>query len=185
MHDKAVPTELPLNHTDFDRLFTSGQQDLRDIARRTLRPKERALLQTTALVNEAYLKLRQGQPRCDSVSHFFALAARAMRFACIDHVRRETRSKRGGDSSRVVLDLEQELGLEGRTLDAIALGEALEALGNRTKRQLRVMELRLFGGLPAVDVAEVLSISPRTVERESAAAVEFLGQRLIESHNSA
>jgi RNA polymerase sigma factor (TIGR02999 family) len=135
-------------------------------------------LQPTALVHEAYLKLA-GAADSDwrSRSHFYAIAARAMRQVLIDHVRGRRRQKRGGGWIRVTLsDVTAE---DNETLiDAEALEAALVALGKQDPRAARVVELRFFAGLPEPAVAEVLGVSERTVRSDWRMARAWLRCRL-------
>ncbi len=123
-------------------------------------------LQATALVNEVYLKLEgQAKVRWQNRTHFFAVAARAMRQILIDYARRHGRGKRGG--SAVVLPLDEALVTAPEiSADLLLLDEALERLLAVDPRKAKVVELRFFGGLENHEVAEVLKVSPNTVMRD-------------------
>jgi RNA polymerase sigma factor (TIGR02999 family) len=134
-------------------------------AKRYLR-RERAnhTLQTTALIHEAYLKLiGQRNVEWEGRTHFYAIAAQAMRRILVDHARTVKREKRGGDN--VVLPIDDALqiaGKEVKTIDLIALDEALTGLAARDERQARVVELRYFADLTLEETAEALGISRAT-----------------------
>ena len=130
-------------------------------------------LNTTALVHEAYLKLI-GQPEAawESRSHFFAVAAKAMRHILITYAERRQRQKRGGDQQKVSLDeLEALMGNKGlafseeRTETLLVLDEALQRLERHSERQGRIVECRFFGGMTIQETAAALRISPATVKR--------------------
>jgi RNA polymerase sigma-70 factor (ECF subfamily) len=140
---------------------------LRELAGRYLREAGEPLtLQPTALVHEAYLKLA-GAAADDwrSRTHFYAVAARAMRQVLIDHVRGRNRLKRGGGRQRVTLS-DVAAGTRDTLVDVDALEEALVRLGRQDERAARVVELRFFAGLPEPAVAEVLGVSERTVRND-------------------
>jgi len=120
-------------------------------------------LQPTALVHEAFVKLSgNADARWEDRAHIFAVAAMAMRSVLTDHARRKRTAKRGGAWQRVTLS---GIGSDARdrAFDACDLDEALEDLGKLSERQAHIVELRFFGGLTAVEVAQVLEVSERTV----------------------
>jgi len=142
--------------------------ELRDLARRFLaRERRDHTLQPTALVHEAYLRLvDQERVAWRGRTHFLAVGAQAMRRLLVDHARGRKRIKRGGHWRRVTLDDRAEL-LAGRAVgpaDILALEAALEKLADLDPTQVRVVELRFFGGLKVGEVAEILGVSKRTVE---------------------
>lgn len=150
-----------------DRLLPLIYGELRQLAGRYLR-RERSdhTLQTTALVHEAYLRLADQQHvRWQNRSHFFAIAAQAMRRILVDHARRYEAGKRFHPHNRVALEHVAELGHEP-TFDFLGLDAALDALARLDPQQARVVELRFFGGLTIEETAEVLGISPATVTRD-------------------
>jgi RNA polymerase sigma factor (TIGR02999 family) len=123
-------------------------------------------LQTTALVNEAYLRLAdQRRPSFANRSHFFAVAAKAMRQILVNHAKACQRQKRGAGASKLELD-EAALVAPERPSAILALNEALERLAILDSRKANVVELRYFGGLKQDEIAEVLKISSVTVRRD-------------------
>ena len=158
-----------------ERLIPLVYTELRRIARRHM-AGERAghSLQTTDLVNEAYLRLVDVQRvSWQNRAHFFAMAARLMRRVLVDHARAKGYQKRGGGAIRVTFD-------EGLAVaiapggDLVALDDALEALARTDERKSRVVELRFFGGLSVEETASVLKVSPETVMRDWRAAKAWL-----------
>jgi RNA polymerase sigma-70 factor, ECF subfamily len=149
------------------RLIPLVHAELRRIARGFMR-KERAghTLQTSALVNEAYLRLINAQQVAwQNRAHFFAISASLMRRILVDSARERQARKRGGSDERVVLDEGLIVG-PGRNEDLVALDEALSALAAVDERKSKVVELRFFGGLNEAEIAEALQISPETVRRD-------------------
>ena len=123
-------------------------------------------LQTTALVNEAYLRLAdQTNPNWQSRAHFFAVAARAMRRILVSYARSNRAQKRGGGGTKIELDEAAILSPE-QSNEIVDVHEALEKLGKLDSRKARVVELKYFGGLNYDEIAEVLKISPVTVRRD-------------------
>ncbi len=135
-------------------------------------------LQPTALVHEAFVKLVEsdGKEWADR-THFFAVAATAMRQILTDHARARAAEKRGGDRARVTLD-EGALSAEAKDLDLVALDDALTELEEHDPRKHRVVELRFFGGLTAEETARVLKVSLTTVESDWRAARAWLQMKL-------
>lgn len=161
------------------RLYELLQEELRGLAQAQLNGSAgHHTLQPTALVNEAWVRLAKaaGTPPKDR-AHFLAVAARAMRTALVDHARRKGAAKRGGSGRRESLDeaLDRTLQLcVDRGIDPLDLDEALERLSRDEPRQARIIELRFFGGLTRLEVAEVLGISRATVARDWELARHFL-----------
>jgi RNA polymerase sigma factor (TIGR02999 family) len=123
-------------------------------------------LQTTALVNEAYLRLAdQRKPSFTSRSHFFAVAAKAMRQILVDHAKASHRQKRGGGAAKVELD-ETALIAPEQSRAILDLNDALERLAALDSRKAQVVELSYFGGLQQDEIADVLKISIETVRRD-------------------
>ena len=150
-----------------DRLMPVVYEELRRLARRQMR-RERPgdTLQTTALVNEAYLRLvdyERVSPR--DRAHFLALAAQAMRRVLIERARRRRSDKRGGDPERLSLADVADVSGE-RAAELVALDDALHALAAIDPRKSRLVELRYFGGLTIEEAAAVLDVSTPTVERD-------------------
>ena len=124
------------------------------------------MLQTTALVNEAYLRLIDtSHVRWQNRAHFFAVSAQLMRRILVDVARSRNYLKRGGNAVQVSLDEALAISPEQDT-DLVALDEALNALAAIDERKSRVVELRFFGGLSIEETAEVLKVSPDTVMRD-------------------
>ena len=151
----------------FDRLIPLVHTELHRLARRYM-AGERAghTLQTSALVNEAYLRLIDiRQVHWQNRAHFFAMAARTMRRILVDSARARGNQRRGGDVVKVALDDALVVGTDRRD-DLVALDEALERLGAVYPRQAQVVELRYFGGLTLEETAAALDISTDTVKRD-------------------
>jgi RNA polymerase sigma factor (TIGR02999 family) len=150
-----------------DKLLPLVYDELHRQAARHLR-KERPghTLQTTALVNEAYLKLIDGQNiDWESRTHFFAVAAQAMRRILVDHAKTKHRLKRGGDYVKISLEEAGAVEIKETGVDLIALDEALGRLEKFDAQQARVVELRYFSGLSLEETAEALQVSRATVAR--------------------
>jgi RNA polymerase sigma-70 factor, ECF subfamily len=150
-----------------ERLTPLVAAELRRLARAHMRRERRGhTLQTTALLNEAFLRLTDARRvRWQDRAHFLAIAARLMRRVLVDHARSRGSLKRGGGAQRVTLD-EGLLGAGGPALDVVALDRALEALGAVDARKSRLIDLRFFGGLSVEETAEVLEVSLDTVKRD-------------------
>jgi len=135
-------------------------------------------LQTTALVNEAYLEfVGKSHPQLRNRPHFFAVAAQLMRRIMVDHARERHALKRGGGAVRVTLD-EGAFVTETRAAELLALDEALENLAAFDPRKSKIVEMRYFGGLTVEEIAEVLKIHPNTVMRDWNAAKAWLYAQL-------
>ncbi len=165
-----------------DRLIPFVYEELRVIASRHLSHEQRhQAIQTTALVNEAYMKLVD-QRRVDwqSRAHFFAIAAQVMRRILIDDARWRLRQKRGGGAMAIALEDISEVAKDAPVdaLDLIAVDRALRDLERLDADQSRIVELRFFGGLTAEETAVVLGVSRATVEREWAVAKGWLHRAL-------
>jgi RNA polymerase sigma-70 factor (ECF subfamily) len=138
--------------------------------------RERAghTLQTTALLNEAYLQLTdKTQPPWRNRTHFMAVAAQLMRRIMVDHARARHALKRGAGAIRVTLD-ETALVTEERAEELLALDEALEKLAEFDRRRCEIVEMRYFGGLTVEEIADVLKVHPNTVMRDWKAAKAWL-----------
>ena len=158
-----------------DKLTPLVYDELRRIAHRYVRrERDGHTLQTTALVNEAYLRLA-GQQKIEwqSRAHFFAVTAQVMRHLLIDHARRRHYTKRGGDLQQIPLD-DAAMMSQHRAAELVALDEALNELAQLDPRKSRVVELRYFGGLSLEETAEVLEVSLMTVRRDWRAAKAWL-----------
>jgi len=149
--------------------------ELRRIAHRYVRrERQDHTLETTALVNEAYLRVAgQQQTKWQNRAHFFAVTAQVMRHILIDHARRRGCLKHGGEGQTVALE-EASMMSDERAKEIMALDEALRELAKVDPRKSRVVELRYFGGLSLEETAEVLNISLMTVRRDWRAAKAWL-----------
>lgn len=154
-------------------------EHLRRLARRQMageRPDH--MLQVTALVNEAYLRLVDARRvNWQDRAHFFAMAARLMRRVLVDVARAEKNQKRGGGLHRVTFDQNLLVCREAPD-DLIAIDDALQALAKTYERKSQVVELRFFGGLSVEETAEVLQVSPETVMRDWKFAKNWLMREL-------
>jgi RNA polymerase sigma factor (TIGR02999 family) len=161
-----------------DQLTPIVYDELRRLARRYLRSERRDhSLQTTALVNEAYLRLvDHTRMEWQDRAHFFAVSAQVMRRILVDHARRRN-VKRGRGLRRVSLEEATMIGSE-RPTDLAALDDALMLLAERDPRKAQVVEMRFFGGLSVEESAEVLGVSPVTVMRDWRTAKAWLYREL-------
>src|SRR5437763_10686836 len=162
-----------------ERLTPIVYAELRRRAHRYMnREREGHTLQTTALVNEAFLKLiDSSRVRWQNRAHFFAVSAQLMRRILVDFARSRHYQKRGGAAQRVSLDDALLVGA-ARSGDLIALDDALTALAAIDKRKSEVVELRFFGGLSVEETAEALKVSPDTVMRDWRRAKAWLLREL-------
>jgi RNA polymerase sigma factor (TIGR02999 family) len=164
-----------------ERLQPFVYQELRAIAGRLMR-RERPghTLQPTALVHEAFLRLtREAKVPWSDRSFLVAVAVRAMRQVLIEHARRRAAAKRGGlGAERITLDDAIGFYDGAKTLDLLAVHEAIETLRGLHERQARVVELRFFGGLTIPETARVLGVGESTVEDDWVMARTWLGERL-------
>ena len=159
------------------------ERELRRIAANHMRRESPGhTLQTTALVNEAYLKLvDQREVRWQNRAHFFALASQLMRRILLDHARSQGRAKRGGQAVHV--DLEEVAVLTPqKSEELIALDEALVRLAEFDARKSKIVEMRFFGGLSVNEAAEVLGIAPVTVMLHWRLAKAWLQREIRNPH---
>lgn len=162
-----------------NRLIPLVYEELRQLARQYLqRERDDHTLQATGLVHEAYLRLvDQGTATWQNRAHFFGVAAHVMRRILVDYARSHRADKRGGGWDK--LELDEAMAPSGeRSVDLIALDDALKDLLALDPRQSQIVELRFFGGLTNEEVAEVLDISPRTVKREWRMAKAWLRREM-------
>lgn len=161
-----------------DLLLPLLYDDLRRVARGQMRREERDhVLQPTALVHEAYLRLvRMDRLSVEGRSHFLALAARLMRQILVDQARRKRALKRGGDETAVAIAPPK--GGESERVDLLALDKALQELDAIDHRQRCLVEMKFFAGLTISEAATALGVSSATVEREWAVAKAWLYRRL-------
>ncbi|MEO6568795.1 MAG: ECF-type sigma factor, partial [Opitutaceae bacterium] len=141
-------------------------------------------LQTTVLIDDAYLQLAHNHPEWQNRAHFFAAAAQLMRRIMVDHARHRQALKRGGGAIRVTLD-EVAAVTQTRADELLALDEALEKLATFDQRKAQVVELRYFGGLTMEEIAAVLKTHVNTVSRDWTAARAWLLAALSEENMDA
>jgi RNA polymerase sigma factor (TIGR02999 family) len=167
--------------TALERLTPLIYDELRRIAHRyAQRERNGHTLQTTALVNEAYLRLAGSEkPDWQDRSHFFAVTAQVMRHILIDHARRRHYIKHGGALQQVPIE-EALLMADERASELLTLDEALEDLNRLDPRKTKVVELRYFGGLSLEETASALGISVMTVRRDWRAAKAWLYKRIMD-----
>jgi RNA polymerase sigma factor (TIGR02999 family) len=160
-----------------DALIPLVYDQLRRIARHHLRGEHAGhTLQTSELINEAYLKLVEQSVSWQSRAHFFGIAARLMRQVLVDYARSRQRLKRGGDRQQISLTAVE--GEQEQAADLLALNAALETLAEVDLQKSRIVELRFFGGLTIEETAQVMGISTPTVERGWRAARAWLQTEL-------
>ena len=158
-----------------DQLIALVYPELRRLAQRYMRREHSAhTLQTSALINEAYLRLvdQQGVEWQDR-AHFFAVAAQVMRHILIDHARSSHYAKRGAGARHVPLDETAVISAE-RAAEFVALDDALTRLASIDSRKSQIVELRFFGGLTVDEIAEVMKLSQITIKREWRSAKAWL-----------
>jgi RNA polymerase sigma factor (TIGR02999 family) len=168
------------NHEVLEELMPLVYDELHKQARRYLR-RERPnhTLQTTALINEAYLKLiDQRDVNWQSRTHFFAIAANLMRRILVDHARTKHCEKRGGAGENLPLEEAMMVVSNEKTIDLIALDEALNRLGEFDEQQCKIVELRYFSGLSLEETAAALKVSRTTVATDWAMAKAWLHREL-------
>ncbi len=170
-----------------NRLMQVVYQELRELAGAYLRNSSKRgsshTLQPTALVHEAYLRLiDQSNPEWKDQAHFKAVAARAMKQILIDHAERKNAQKRGADRKRVTLD-SAVLEASRPALDVIELKSALERLQLLDARKAQVAEAHIFGGMNSEEIAHVIGVTSRTVERDWRMAKAWLSSELSPAGN--
>jgi len=167
------------NRSALDELVPLVEAELRQLARRYLqRERPGHVLQTTALVNEAYVRLLKWQDvSWQNRAHFVAMAARLMRNILVDIARQRAKAA-DGRSGRVVEIATAEDVAHERARDVVALDDALRGLAERDERKAQIVELRFFGGLNLEETAEVIGVAPITVSREWAKARAWLHREL-------
>jgi RNA polymerase sigma-70 factor, ECF subfamily len=153
--------------------------ELHRLARRYMgRERPGHTLQTSALVNEAYIRLIDWKNiHWQNRAHFFGVSAQIMRRILVDFARSRDYAKRGGGTRQISLD-EAAIVPGGRAADLVALDEAMNALAQLNERQSRVVELRFFGGLELEEIAEVMNVSVGTVRRDWSLARAWLHREL-------
>ena len=162
-----------------DSLLPVVYQELRRLAASYIRhEKPGQTLQPTALVHEAYLRLMKDRPdRWQNRAHFCAIAAHSMRQILIERARARNAQKRWGETARITLEEELVQGGE-RSVDLLALDQAIERLAAFDPEQARIVELRFFGGLTVEETADALDVSPATVKRHWTVARAWLAREL-------
>jgi len=161
-----------------EQLAVELYNELRRIARKYMRQERSGhTLQTTALVNEAYLRLAGVRMEFHDRVHFFAFAAQTMRRVLVDYARSRGYAKRGAGAVAVPL-VDGAMELPDRSADIVALDDALSELARHDLRKARVVELRFFGGLNVEETATALSVSPQTVLRDWSLAKAWLIREL-------
>src|SRR5215471_7646309 len=167
------------NQAALDQLMPLVYEELHRLAHQYMaRERPEHTLQTSALLNEAYLKLvDQKNVRWQNRAHFIGIAAKLMRQILVEHARQRHRVKRGGDVRQVPLD-EAMVVCPERAGEMIALDDALESLATVDQRKSQILELRFFGGLSVEETAEVLGVSPGTVMRDWTLAKAWLQKEM-------
>jgi len=168
------------SHEALEQLMPLVYDELhRQAARFLRRERPNHTLQTTGLIHETYIKLvEQRNANWESRTHFFAIAAQAMRRILIDHARARHQEKRGGANENLPLDAAAFVVGDDKKIDLIALDEALNKLFRRDAQQARVVELKFFGGLSLEEISEALKISRSTVARDWEAARAWLWREM-------
>jgi len=161
------------------KLVPIVEQELRRLAHHYMRGERPGhTLQTTALVNEAFVRLaNRKRMQWQNRAHFFGIAAQLMRTILVDHARSHACAKRGGGAEKLELN-EALVVSQQKASEVIALDEALKELELIDPRQSRIVELRFFGGLTVEEAAEVLHVSPMTIKREWSTAKAWLYRNL-------
>jgi RNA polymerase sigma factor (TIGR02999 family) len=162
-----------------DRLMSVVYEELHRLAQRYMRRESPGhTLQTSALVNEAFLRLvDQRNVHWQNRSHFFAIAAQMMRRILVDYARSRNYAKRGGGEQALSLD-EGLIVSDERSAEVVAVHEALEELAKFDARKSQIVELRFFGGLTIEETAEVLGVSPGTVMADWTMAKAWLRREI-------
>ena len=170
------------NQAALDKLYPLVYDELRRMAHRFMKRERKGhTLQTTALINEAYLRLvEQKNVHWANRSHFFGISAQIMRRILVDHARQYAYLKRGGGAQQVSLD-EAALVSKDRARELLLLNDALDKLAKLDPRRSQVVELRYFGGLSNDEIAELLKISANTVTRDWNMARAWIYQQLTET----
>jgi RNA polymerase sigma factor (TIGR02999 family) len=162
-----------------EQLMPLVYHELRLMARRHMRRQPAGhTFQTTDLIHETYLKIAGGEVRnWQSRSHFFGVAAKAMRHILVDYARSKHNQKRGGWQERVTLADNMRVTNQSSE-EIVALDEALDRLATLDERKVRVVEMKFFAGLSVVEIAEVLKVSPETIKRDWSFAQTWLLREL-------
>lgn len=163
------------NEAAFEQLVPLVYPELKRLARRYMgRENPGHTLQTSALINEAYLRLVDQQSvEWQDRAHFYRMAAQVMRHILIDHARKRRFQKRGAGATHVPID-ELMIAANERATELVALDDALDALAAIDTRKVQIVELRFFGGLTVEETAQVMNLSPITIKREWRSAKAWL-----------
>lgn len=176
-HEDAVPSGAPESAQD---MFPALYRELRRLARSRLSSGGRhTLLDTSALINEAYLRMqRDGSARFNDREHFLAYAATTMRNVVIDFVRRRSADRRGGGAEHVTLDTRAAAQLGGQDDEILQVHEALQALAQVDPKLVQLVEMRYFAGLTDAEIGTALGVTDRTVRRHWERARLLLAEML-------
>ena len=168
-----------------DQLYAAVYDELRRAAGAIMRNEDPAhILQPTALVNEAYLKLvNNDRVEWRDRVHFLAVATRAMRQVLVDYARKQQSAKRGGTLQRVTLDEAADAGVD-HSLEIIDIDAALVRLAALSERMARVVEFRIFSGMTHPEIAEALAVSERTVAADWSVARRWLAREFLDTKGS-
>ena len=168
------------DETALGQLIPLVEAELRHLARLYMRrERDGHTLQTTALINEAYIRLTDAkQVRWNDRAHFLGISARLMRRVLVDHARARSYEKRGASIQHVSLDEAMTVSGSDTSLDVIALDQALDGLAAVEPRQAKIVELRFFGGLSVEETADALHMSTETIKRDWRLAKQWLACEL-------
>jgi len=172
---EALNALIPLVHGELHRLAQ----------RHLSRERDGHTLQSTALVNEVYLRLLDQGLSVENRTHFFAVSSHLMRQILVDYARRHRAQKRGQGFEKVTLSEAEALLPQGRNLDLLALDDALHELNRADPQLTKIVEMRFFGGLSIEESAVALGVSESTVKREWASARAWLHRELSQSASGA
>jgi RNA polymerase sigma factor (TIGR02999 family) len=162
-----------------DELFSLVYEELRRLASHMRRSEAHATINSTALVHEAWMKLRESPPLgAQSMAHFKAIAARAMRQVLVDEARRRFANKRGAGKLVFVTFDEARESAVAADQDMLALDASIRELEARSPRQGKIFECRFFGGLSVAETSAILGLSESSVERDWRTAKAWLGSRI-------
>lgn len=184
--DSDPTVEIGMSEEAFSRLYGHIYDELQLLARLQRKKWQGdSTMNTTALVHEAYLKLKGHHNRFRNRNHFLAVASRAMRQVLVSYAEKKSAEKRGGERTQVTLNEELAGTSHGEgAIDALAVTNALTALEQMDTRATRVVECRFLGGMSVEETADALQISPATVHRDWRTARAWLRARFIEPGNS-
>lgn len=170
------------NSDELDALIAEIYPELKQLAHIQL-SGERAghTLSTTAIVNEAFVRMRSSKPRWKDQAHFFRVAARVMRHLLVDHARKHISAKRGGGQKVLNVD-DFSVSTDDDTVAVLAIDAAMKKIENIDTRMAQVVECRFFAGLSVKETAETLNVPLRTVERDWQRARAYIHRALADTH---